>query len=814
LYRIQKGEQARVARALFDGETAPFSAEELLREARLRPGARYTEAKARADAGRMTEYLHSKGRLKGSIELIGAEPTDDGRVMPIYRVVVGPRVLFETRGVSAKKVGREVHERIEGQIFDEDLILQYVEEIRRQLQRKGHYQAKVDYALAQAPDTTTVTVTVEVGPRCAVERIVLTGNNSVPSSRLSKLMVTRKRGLPVVSPGRLVDEDLSGDVSAILGYYQTRGWIHAKVDKPGVTQGSKLGRLVVTISIEEGPRTYVKTRDVVGAAHVSPAEVETILRVKPGQPFSPNDERQDVYALQQYYHEHGWSEASVSDEYRLSSDRTAVDVTYRVEEGLRSFFGKAILRGNSRTAAARIRRLVTWREGSPFSETHLLETQRGLTRTGVFGRVELHPRPPDPESRARPVEVDLQEGRPLSILYGVGYQYAPDAATAQNDPYGVGGVSYSNLFGTMRSAGIEGQIAISGRFRLQLNYRDPFLLQRDYVHTAYLFATREPIQDLEIERFGLVNEVSHLYGSLRVALRAEYQRIRPVNPQDLSVIEMLNFPRFDRPIEEATIGPILFYERRDEIIDPHKGFYLSTGFKYAFPFLNAVARYGKLSAAAATYLPVGKSVIAIAGRAGGIFPYGPADIQVPIAERFFVGGRSTNRAFDTDVLGIPGETVDTSTRATPHPPGAGSGSCAGLYPTLLNYDCAAGPRIVGSNGFLALNAELRFPIFGNLGGTIFYDAAQVWKNASGIRLAFEGSDGLRQGAGIGLRYMTPVGPLRAEYGWPVKARTILFDVVTTDATGHPTCGPSLPTACLQGTTKERGRFFFSIGYPF
>jgi outer membrane protein assembly factor BamA len=201
-------------------------------------------------------------------------------------------------------------------------------------------------------------------------------------------------------------------------------------------------------------------------------------------------------------------------------------------------------------------------------------------------------------------------------------------------------------------------------------------------------------------------------------------------------------------------------------------------------------------------------------RVGAIWPYGPSDIQVPIAERFFAEGRSTNRAFDTDLLGIPGVTVDYNTQATPHADPASQGSCAPAFPTLSQFDCNFGPRIVGGNGFLSINAELRIPIFEGFGGTVFYDAAQVWQDPSNIRLALEGSTGLRQGVGLGLRYMTPIGPVRVEYGWPVEARTIPFSVTTTDKDGVATCGaPPLPS-CITSTTRERGKFFVSIGYPF
>ncbi|HSE65241.1 MAG TPA: BamA/TamA family outer membrane protein, partial [Thermoanaerobaculia bacterium] len=682
----------------------------------------------------------------------------------------------------------------------------------RGLQRKGYYRAKVDYTMSpEATDVQTVAINVEPGPKFAVEEIAIQGNQAVSEKQLRKLLVTQEKGLPLVRPGRLVDEVLKEDADAILGYYQTHGWVNAKVEEPEVTEGSKPDRLVVNIRITEGPRALVTTRKVVGAEHVAEDQLDDILSVRVGEAFNPNEVRQDSFSLQNHYRNRGWREASVKDDWNLSPDGTAADVTYTVEEGMRSFFGKTIVRGNTRTGTDRITRLVTWDEGDPFSEQEVLTTQRNLTRTGVFRRVEIKPQPADPASQVRPVDIDVQEGRPLSLLYGLGYQYAPDALENRNDPFALAGVSYNNLFGTMRSASIDVQYApISGRGRLIMTFREPFLFNRDLPLNVLFFFTREPIQKIDIERVGTVVETSRVFGRyLRVGLRYEYQRIDAVNPQDLSNIER-EFSKFDQPIRQSAIGPNMLYDRRDDIIDPHTGYYFTAATKYAFPLLSANARYTKLSAQGAYFRPFGGGVFAMSLRSGAIFPYGEeTGVPVPLAERFFAGGRSTNRAFETDLLGLYGQTVDPDTRARAVAEEDQPGSCADTYPDLFGYDCDAGPRIVGGNGFLGVNAEFRFPIFGNLGGTVFYDAAQVWKNPADIRVAFEGDDGLRQGVGIGLRYMTPIGPVRIEYGWPVKSRTIPYNVVPVDDEGN-IIGPPLAT----NERKEKGQFYFSIGYPF
>src|SRR6185437_14903411 len=100
---------------------------------------------------------------RGTVELIAAQPTDDGRVMPVYRIVVGPQVVFQTRGIKEKRVRREVVDLLEGQIFDEDLILQYTENKRRGFQRKGRYRAKVEYAMSEKAEVLTVSITVDEG---------------------------------------------------------------------------------------------------------------------------------------------------------------------------------------------------------------------------------------------------------------------------------------------------------------------------------------------------------------------------------------------------------------------------------------------------------------------------------------------------------------------------------------------------------------------------------------------------------------------------------------------------------------------------
>jgi outer membrane protein insertion porin family len=817
-YHIDHGAPAAITAPLFDGETAPFTPEQLLEVARLDLGDRYRETRARRDAQRMTRFLREQDHLGGLVELIAAQPTGDGRVTPVYRIRVGPKFHFQAVGIEEKKLRKELIEFLGDQEFGEDLLLQYTEEKTDELQRKGRYRAQVTYSLERLPEETKIGVVVEEGEKYAVESVAFRGNESIPDKELRPSVVTEKKGLPFLRPGRLTDEVLDEDRQALLGLYQSRGWIGAKVGEPEVTAGSDADRLAVVFPIEEGPRSMVSSVAVNDAVALAAEQNKIEGGLEAGQPFSVGRMRAEATAIGAWYRNRGWNSVSVKDSFHLTEASSEADVTYDVVEGERTFFGRTVIRGNWLTQTDRIERLVTWKEGDPFSVARLAQTQRKLSQTGVFSRISLLPDPASPETGKSRIVVDLLETRPMTLTYGVGYQYA-SAGENRNDPSLLAGITYNNLFGSLRSTSLDLLWApLSGRGRVALGFRDPFLFG-EVPLVLVMYAARQPVQGIDLDQAGLSIDISKVWEPyLRVAMRYDYQYSEPRNPEDVSDAALEDIPRYDQPIRQSAIGPNVFYDRRDDIIDPTRGWYVSGSYSYAFPFLSADARYQKIAGQGAIFRRLGdRSILALAVRGGSIYQYGPRapggqfEFPVPINERFFAGGPTSNRGFSTDLQGIPGRTVDYNTQVLPTASG-GPGSCADAadfvaeHPELANYDCNFGPRIIGGNGFLGLNAELRVRIAGELGATLFWDATQIWAQPGDINLSFEGDSGLRQSVGLGLFYMTPIGPLRVEYGLPIELRTIDF-LITENVDG---------VIVVRGTdsTKESGKVLFSIGYPF
>ena len=804
LYRIQAGQRARITEPFFDGKTAPFTPSDLAARGKLDPGDVYNETKARDDAERMRKFLLGEGYYRGAVELIAAEPTEDGRIRPVYRITVGPRYEIAAEGIKPKAAAKQIRALLDYQSFDEDLLDQWTIDRRAEMQRAGHYRVKVT-ASASGTDPVMVKLVVEPGPKYAVESVTIDGDVSVPEDTIRSLMVTRPKGLPVIAKGRLIDTDLEGDVSAILGYYQRQGWIEAKV-KSSVQDGTSPDELKVAIFIVEGPRAFVRQRQVEGAEHLTLEDLDSLLTIKVGEPFNPAALRHDVGVLTTRYQNTGWPSATVQDRYTLSEDRTAVDVAYKVEEGERAFFGRTIIRGNAFTRVERIRHQIAWKEGEPYSAEKIADTQQNLARTGVFRSIDVRPQPTNPESQTRTIDVELTEARRLSLLYGFGYQYAAGATSNRNDVFGIVGATYRNLFGRMQSATLEVQYApISTRGYVYASFLEPFAFNTDVPINVVGFVSRTPIQDVNIDSVGGYVESARLIERYwRIGLRAEYQETGPQNPAGPldDRARTLSEDRVSDPAGRGRPEPVLRPEGRHPrsaqrlVLDDRRQVRVSAALGGRRPLRQGLGP-GRL-----VQEPLRRRAGAELQDRGDlpVRPRGPGagpDRREVLLGRVLDGTGLSRRTY-SGFRESPWTTTRRRRRSRRHRIPSRTDLCSAQYPNqpneqeLKKYICEPGPRIIGGNGFMAATAEFRYPILGNLGISVFYDLAQVWPSPGTISFKVEGETGLRQSIGAGLHYMTPVGPLRLEYARPVDLRTIHYQVTATQTTMRMPTGTSSP----------------------
>lgn len=745
----------------FGGVAVPLEPAAVVKASKLRSGKPWLEDTAREDGARLETRLREAGFGRAEVRYEG--PVLDvraGRAAPRYQVYVGPRVVVMVSGAKPKEVLRHPDSPWQtGEPADEDALRRLANGLKRGYQEQGFARARVDLKTETTAAEEQVEFTIEKGERQAIHKVDLLGRSSLPESDLREILRTRPRGF--LSGGRFVDKDAEQDRESIAAAYRAAGYVEAHVARPLVSAGDPPYTLDVAFPIEEGLRAIVGSRSIVGASAIAPTELLGLLSVRDGEPYSQAAVDRDLNRLRSHYAESGFAEARVDVSVTIAlgppPESNRATVIFTVTEGERTTFGKTVVRGLRKTKHAAVRRAVAWKEGEPFSLSKLLQTRQNLARLGIFDRIDTAPFPADPALGARSVILDLAESRPWTLLYGVGGEYDQGASPRLN-PRVSFSATYANLFGQAVAASLDARWSRRDRRVVGTLRTQPlFDAQIPFAITAFQARVENRNPEYTIDRSGAFLEASKNFGVAKTILRYQYELVEPNAKVDgiLSSLERQN-----QRIKISSVGPALALDGRDDPIDPRKGYLVFLEGKWAFPVFNADAHFLKGFLQAATYAPWGKTVLTASVRVGAIEPLDACNAElnpgclpnreIPIAERFFAGGRSSHRAFSLDALGIEGRSLRD---------GAG----------------------VGGGGLLVFNAEWRLPIAGELGMTVFSDIGQVWAGWRDI-----GVTDLRYGAGLGLRYRTPFGPVRLEYGLKLDRKS----------------------------NESAGELSFSIGYPF
>ncbi len=757
-FEVVAGRPAVPAPASFSGDLGPLSEDRLRREGKLRRQRVFREAVAREDAERFAALYRSLGRSRAEVRLEGvAYDALSGRATARYAVFAGPDVVLDVTGLREAEVRRHpASPWAKGDPPDSDALGRLRSAILEGLQRKGYARADVGIEVETVPDREEVRLHAEKGSRWAVGRVAIEGRCAVPDRALRAAMRTRPRGL--LDRGRLVDADLAADRAAISSVYRARGYPDARASVE-VAAGELPFELDVTFRVEEGAPAWVGRASVEGLRSLGAEEVGRRLRARRGRPFLEADVDADLATLRSALGDGGFPDARVE----ARTDRTSagpgapvvVDVVYAVHEGPRAVFGKTILRGARATRLSVLERELAYGEGTPFSMARLIRTQQNLDRLGVFSRVDVSGLAGSEGSEARAVLVTVEEAKPWSLLYGLGLEYDERAEKALNPRLSLA-LTHTNLFGRAIAGVVEARSSRRDT-RLLLRLSDRSIFDSGLAGSITAYLADEVRQSYTVRRGGAFFESSRLFaGTVKGALRYQYELVEPEAPPEiLSEIE-----RQDQRILINSIGASAVVDRRDDPIVPGKGWFAALEGKWAFPAAAADAHFLKGFAQLSLYRPFRGGTLAAGVRAGlakslvGCAPEANPlclpNLDTPIVERAFAGGRTTHRSFPLDDLGVDGQTLKDG-------------------------------RGIGGNALLLANLEWRVPLAGGLGLVLFADWGNVWSGPSYVK-AGEG----RWGAGLGLHYLTPVGPFRLEYGFRLDRKP----------------------------NEDAGALSFSIGYPF
>ena len=715
-----------------------------------------------------------------------AAPGPDGLAVSLdLDVRAGSQVAIRLEGdpVPGARVDELVPIAREGSI-DEDLLEDSGLRIENHLRELGYRDARVTHRRLEEPGQLAVVFDVERGARYVVDEVAFTGHRAVPSAELADLFDV-EAGAPLVMDG------VEAGAAAVRAAYEERGYRRVEVRptlveaaSPGDGGGAGAVPVRLLVDVAEGPATTVGAVSFEGVTAFAEAELAAAVDVRPGMPFHAPRARAAAAAVLLRYLNEGYEEAEVEVEPRFDESGGTADVAFRVREGPQIFVDHVLVVGNRQISTATIRRELALREGEPLGRDEIDETRRRLTALGIFRRIELREFSHGAADR-RDVVVVVDEAPATRIGYGGGLEAsqrlraAAGGAAAERiefAPRGFFEIGRRNLWGKNRSIDLYTRVSLwpqgapaedvsrtdlgFNEYRFLLNFREPraFGQSGDLLVSGFAEQVIRPSFDLisrgvntELRRVigpRMTGRVGHTYGVNRLANEQLQSEDRPL---------------VDRLFPEVTLSTFsagLVRDTRSDPLEPTGGTLLAVDVEASSPQLGSAVGFAKTVFQGFLYrrLP-GGTVFAAGARLGLARSFtttllrattlvlndnGMPELRevatltfihsLPASERFFAGGDSTVRGFALDRLG------DESTIG------------ANGFPT-------------GGNAMIVLNSELRMPVFGPLQVVGFLDAGNVVDRVSNFDLAR-----VRGAAGFGLRYRSPIGPIRVDLGFKLDRR--------------------------------------------
>jgi outer membrane protein assembly complex protein YaeT len=655
---------------------------------------------------------------------------------------------------------------------DEDVLEDATNRIEELLRSEGYRDASAPHSRDERGGELYITFNVKKGPQYRVGRVDIAGNSSISLTELQQHLRIR--------PGQpYSDAALESERSLIEDLYHREGFVSAQARITNESEPETLGAadvaVAVRIAITENARTVVERVRIEGPASVAESDLRAGLTLQAGRPFSANTLAADRDMMQLRLANLGYQSATVAANPGISTDGRSADVLFTVREGPRISVDHVLISGNQRTTTATIERELQFKAGQPLGLEQINESQRRLASLGLFRRVRITELAHGDETK-RDVLVSVEEAPVTTVGYGAGVegvQLLTNNATniasqeLQVAPRAFFEIGRRNLFGKNRSVNLFTRVSLSnlqsqttsrgfGEYRVIGTYREPrifgtpsdaFLtgtLEQQH-RSSFNFARRAFSAELG-RRITRTVSVSGTYQIQRTELFDEQ-----IDPADRVPIDRL-FPQ----VRLSSFAASIVRDTRDDLTDPTDGRFVSANGQMAGRNIGSEVGFAKsylvgqmfrviphahravFAGSARLGLATGFPRLTVDRDANGQVILG-ADGQpsmitvrdVPASERFFAGGDTTVRGFALDQLGTPA-TIDKDG-----------------FPQ-------------GGEGLVIFNAEIRAPITRGLGIVGFVDSGNVFEHVSDISLA-----DLRGSVGFGVRYKSPIGPIRVDLGFKV-----------------------------------------------
>ena len=849
-FTVDIGPQARVGQVTLTGDDPGLTVEEFRKQGKLKVGNKVTRETISNALTRLRAQYQKKDHLEATVAL-QKQTYDAGRNQLDYEFHVnqGPEVKVLVEGVKLSKSRLHLLVPIyeEGTI-DNDLLNEGQHNIREYMQQQGYFDAAVQVkVLGEDTPSERVLYTADRGTKHKVVSIEITGNKYFDTDLIRERLKVQKAD-PYLRSGKYSPALVAADVNSILALYRANGFDQAKVttDVKDVNNGANgkplsVGEIQVKYMVEEGPQQKFGTVTLAGVDTSRTKELNGLLNAKSGQPFSLITLSGDRDAVLSYYVSNGFDQARVEiEQQKDGSNAGLTNVTLNVTEGQQVFINHVLISGVEHTRPSVVDRNVRVHAGQPLDQSALLETQRNLYNLALFNDVVAAVQNPDGDAPRKNVLLQLTEAKRWDVTYGFGFEaqtgtpnqgmisqasliqlgLPPNTETTQEGSAGVSprvslDITRINLRGTENSLTLHTTYGLLEQIAA-LSFQDAHIRGRKDI-SATISGGYSNVQNITTFK------ASTLQGVFRVTQKANradtfvynFQfRLVKVDPNSLQVSANL-IPLQSQPVRVGGPGFTWYHDTRQPgPLDAVKGRYISVQEFLASSVFGSQTDFNRIDASYSTYYQFGKGkyVFARNTRFGIENSWGPnpnagneeclgillttnaSCTSVPLPERLYAGGASSHRGFGIN---------------------------------------AAGPRDlqtgfpVGGTAAIVNTFELRLPpatlpyVGDSINFVLFHDMGNVFQNAKDLVPSFvnfrqpnsgtcknvSGSIGTcsfnywSQAVGLGVRYKTPVGPIRVDFSYNLDPP--IYPVIYDFNNNPPYVGQA-----------NHFNFFFSIGETF
>lgn len=656
---------------------------------------------------------------------IEVDKTDQGNVV-IFHVQEKPtirKIKFKgNRVYDDEEIKEEGITISTGSILNIFKIKSNIKRIEDLYKEKNYHNAEVDYKIYPLKNNQAdLEFVIEEGKKIKIKEIYIEGNKAFSIKKLAKLMKTRPKGFWswLTSSGELNIEDLHQDMMRLTSFYLMNGYIQARVGEPKVEY--KGDWIFITIKIIEGPQFEVGKTDIDGDVIFPKEELIKQVKITEEQYCNRKIIQDDVILITDMYQDKGYYNVDVAPRIDKNLETRVADVTYVIRKGDPVSFEKIIISGNSKTRDKVIRRELNVYEQELYSGSQLKRGVRNLYRLDYFEDIKVNTLKGSSDDKVI-LKIDVAEKPTGMFTFGAGY-------SDYEKMFGTASVSVRNLFGRGQTLGVKAEVG-NRTNTYSVSFTEPWLFDIPLSAGVSIWNREESADSYKIDQNG---------GSLRVSYPVfDYTRAYLSYSYSADELKRIDYQTASNAIIDLGEGTnvtskiitSLRYDSRDKIYNATEGSEYALSLEYAGgPFGGDIA-FTKYTGETSWYVPLFWDFVwFLHTEAGYVFENSGG--KLPGWERFSLGGMYSLRGYDH---------YDVSPRNLPGDP--------------YGID-------EGGDKMVQFNVELQRPIIKDAGlvFVIFYDAGNAYDNHEELDVGI-----LRKSYGYGVRWYSPIGPIRFEWG--------------------------------------------------